>query len=73
MLTFVRMEKYLHAPAEPNSERFVPYKEFYNYKKNYHWKNFVPKHRLSMIENDSDSDRKSDFDILSCRRERWQK
>ena len=25
-----RMEKYLNEEAEPNSERFVPYKEFYN-------------------------------------------
>ena len=34
------MEKYLNEEAEPNSERFVPYKEFYNTRKNYHWKNF---------------------------------
>lgn len=28
-----RMEKYLNEEAEPNSERFVPYKEFYNTRK----------------------------------------
>ena len=28
-----RMEKYLNEKAEPNSERFVPYKEFYNTRK----------------------------------------
>lgn len=27
------MEKYLNEEAEPNSERFVPYKEFYNTRK----------------------------------------
>lgn len=27
------MEKYLNEEPEPNSERFVPYKEFYNTRK----------------------------------------